>query len=214
MQSSSRMEKIPQCLAAFWISFAFMIWIFTFRGFLSSKFELTSDALSYYDHTRFFIENLRHGIYPLWDPFWFNGAPNDFFLRRIGAFNPLYLIILLLKSVGIPYTLSYLWFLAAYYWSGMIAFYLLAMRIYQNRFLAYTGYLILLFSALGTRLFDSYMMLVTVPLIWFAGLPCTGSLLRRIFSGRSATHTRCPVPNRPASSTMRSQPASTLRTSR
>ncbi len=29
------------------------------------------------------------------------------------------------------------------------------------------GYLILLFSALGTRLFDSYMMLVTVPLIWF-----------------------------------------------
>ena len=49
----------------------------------------------------------------------------------------------------------------------MIAFYLLAMRIYQDRFIAYAGFLLLLFSALGTRLFDSYMMLVTVPLIWF-----------------------------------------------
>ncbi len=98
-------------LTALWIFFAFAAWIFAFRGYLTSKFELTSDALSYYDHTKFFIENLGHGIYPLWDPFWYNGASNDFFLRRIGAFNPFYSIILVLKSIGIPYTLSYLWFL-------------------------------------------------------------------------------------------------------
>jgi hypothetical protein len=152
---------------ALWICFSFAVWVFAFRGFLTSKFALISDAASYYDHTKFFIENLGHGVYPLWDPFWNNGAPNDFFLRRIGALNPFYLFILLLKSVGIPYTLSYLWFLGTYYWSGMIAFYLLARRIYQDSFIAYGGYLILLFSALGTRLFDSYMMLVTVPLIWF-----------------------------------------------
>ena len=100
-------------------------------------------------------------------PFLVSRGPNDFFLRRIGAFNPFYLFILFLNAMGIPYTLSYLWFLAAYYWSGMVAFYLLAMRIYHDRFIAYAGYLMLLFSALGTRLFDSYMMLVTVPLIWF-----------------------------------------------
>src|SRR5258708_29882001 len=157
----------PQRSTAFWIFLAFVVWIFAFRGYLSSKFELSSDALSYYDHTKFFIENLARGIYPLWDPFWYNGAPNDFFLRRIGALNPFYLTILIFKSIGIPYTLSYLWFLAGYYWSGMLAFYLLAMRIYHDRFIAYAGYLILLFSALGTRLFDSYMLLVTVPLIWF-----------------------------------------------
>ena len=150
-----------------WILFTFLLWIFAFRGFLSSKFSLTSDATSYYDHIKFFVENLGSGVYPLWDPFWCNGAPNDFFLRRIGALNPFYSIILVLKLVGIPYTLAYLWFLAGYYWSGMIAFYLLAMRLYHNRLIAYGGYLILLFSALGTRLFDSYMMLVTVPLIWF-----------------------------------------------
>ena len=147
--------------------FAFIVWIYLFRGYLSGRFELISDALSYYDHTKFFIENLARGVYPLWDPYWYNGASNDFFLRRIGAFNPFYLIIILFKSVGIPFTLSYLWFLTSYYFSGMIAFYFLAMRLYQDRLIAYGGFLILLFSAMGTRLFDSYMMLVTVPLIWF-----------------------------------------------
>jgi len=156
-----------QRLIASWIIFSFVLWVFAFRGFLSSRFALISDALSYYDHTKFFIENLGRGVYPLWDPFWFNGSPNDFFLRRIGAFNPFYLVLVLMKCAGIPVTLAYLWFLAGYYWSGMIAFYLLAKRVYHDQMIAYAGYLILLFSALGTRLFDSYMMLVTVPLIWF-----------------------------------------------
>ena len=160
-------NKNSQRLTAWWIFFAFGAWIFAFLGFLTSRFELTSDAVSYYDHTKFFIENIGRGVYPLWDPFWYYGVSNDLFLRRIGAFNPFYLIILFFKSIGIPYTLSYLWSLGGYYYSGMIAFYLLAMRIYHDRFIAYAGYLILLFSALGTRLFDSYMMLVTVPLIWF-----------------------------------------------
>ena len=156
-----------QRLTVAWMFFAFAVWVFCFWGFLTNQYTLTSDALSYYDHTKFFIENLSSGIFPLWDPFWCNGAPNDFFLRRIGCFNPFYLIILIFKTIGIPYTLSYLWFLALYYGGGMIAFYLLMMRLYQNRLLAYSGFLLLLFSSLGTRLFDSYMMLITVPIIWF-----------------------------------------------
>ena len=151
----------------FWIVSSFIIWIFVFFGFLSSKLALVEDSISYYEHTKFFVENIVKGVFPLWDPFWFHGASNDFFLRRIGAFNPFYFIILLFESLGISYTLAYLCFLAGYYWAGMIGFYLLAMRIYNNRLIAYAGYLMLLFSALGTRLFDSYMMLVTVPLIWF-----------------------------------------------
>jgi len=161
------MSASQRLTAAFWIFLGFIVWVFSFRGFLTSRFDLISDATSYYDHTRFFVDNLSRGVYPLWDPFWCHGVSNDFFLRRIGALNPFYLLILSLKLVGIPYTLAYLSSLGAYYWSGAIAFYLLAMRVYQDRFIAYAGYLMLLFSALGTRLFDSYMMLVTVPLIWF-----------------------------------------------
>ena len=90
------MDKKSQWPIALWIFFTFVIWAYVFRGYLSSRFTLISDAQSYYDHTRFFIENLKNGIYPLWDPFWYYGAPNDFFLRRIGAFNPFYLIILII----------------------------------------------------------------------------------------------------------------------
>ncbi len=154
-------------LPVFWIVFGFIVWIIIFFGFLCSRLSIVEDATSYYEHTKFFIENLARGVFPLWDPFWFNGAPNDFFLLRIGAFNPFYFVILIFEFFKIPYTLAYFSFLALYYWGGMIAFYLLAMRIYDNRLMAYAGYLILLFSSLGTRLFDSYMMLVTVPLIWF-----------------------------------------------
>lgn len=160
-------KEISRRLTALWIFAAFAAWVFIFRGYLTSQFIITGDAISYYDHTKFFIDNLKRGVYPLWDPYWSYGVSNDFFLRRIGAFNPFYLIILFLKVLGIPFTLAYLWSLAAYYWSGMIAFYLLAMRFYSDRWIAYAGYLMLLFSALGTRLFDSYLMLVTVPLIWF-----------------------------------------------
>ncbi len=149
------------------MALAFLVWIYAFRGFLSGHLSLESDALSYYDHIKFYIESLSQGVFPLWDPFWYQGAPNDFFLRRIGAYNPFYSVILIFKTIGIPYTLSYLWFLAAYYFLGMIGFYLLMMRIYKDQRIAFIGFLLLLFSALGTRLFDSYMMLVTVPLIWF-----------------------------------------------
>ena len=153
--------------ASFWIVLAFAIWIVTFWDFLTGKLSLIDDATSYYEHTKFFVENLAQGIFPLWDPFWHSGTSNDFFLRRIGSFNPLYLLMVGLKAIGVPYQFAYLGSITAYYWGGMIGFYLLVMRIYNNRFLAYAGYLILLFSALGTRLFDSYMMLVTVPIIWF-----------------------------------------------
>ena len=153
--------------SAFWIILSFIVWVFMFWGFFSTKLFLTNDALSYYEHTKFFVENLAKRIIPLWDPFWTQGVSNDFFLRRIGAFNPFYSVIILLESLGLPYSLAYLYFLAGYYWGGMIAFYLLAMRLYNNRLIAYGGYLMLLFSACGMRLFDSFVMIVTVPLIWF-----------------------------------------------
>ncbi len=150
-----------------WMAIAFGIWIYAFWGFLSAQFSLVEDALAYYDRTKFFINNLSVGVFPLWDTNWYYGAPTDFFLQRIGAYNPFYVLIVLLRYAGLSHTHAYLSFLAIYYFLGMVAFYLLVRRIYQDRFVAFTGFLLLLFSALGTRLFDSYMMLVTVPILWF-----------------------------------------------
>lgn len=150
-----------------WMAIAFGLWIYAFWGFLSSQLVLVEDAISYYDHTKYFIDSLLGGVFPLWDPAWYHGAPNDFFLQRIGAYNPFYLLIVLFRLLGVPHNVAYLSFLAIYYFLGMILFYLLAMRIYKNQFIAFAGFFLLLFSALGTRLFDSYMMLVTVPIIGF-----------------------------------------------
>ena len=84
----------------FWMVIACAVWLFTFRDYFTGRTTLFSDATSYFDHTRFFLENLKKGVFPLWDYFWNHGSSNEFFLRRLGAYNPIYLWMLVLKSVG------------------------------------------------------------------------------------------------------------------
>lgn len=145
----------------------FCIWILTFLPLLSTQIPFASDAQSYYEHTKFYIDNLSRGVYPLWDPYWNYGVPNEFFLRRIGPFNPFLLLILALTKAGLSFALSYRIYLAVYYLTGMAGFYLLAKRVIGHRLSAFTAFLLLLFSSLGTRLFDAYLHLMIVPIIWF-----------------------------------------------
>lgn len=143
------------------------IWIVVFRDFVFNKLAFTSDAISYYDHTKFFIESLMRGEFPLWDPNWNSGIPNGLFLRRLGCFNPAYVIIVLLKLTGLSFRLSYLFFIVIYFFIGMFGFYALARKIYGERVFAFLAFILLSFSALGSRLFDSYLHLEFVPLVWF-----------------------------------------------
>lgn len=146
---------------------SFLLWLFSFRGFLAGHIPLTSDAVSYYEHTRFYIDHLSRGVYPLWDPLCGAGCPNEFFLRRIGPFNPLIFLIIALNKLGFPYITAYLSALCLYYFTGLIGFYKLALGIFRDERCAFTAFLLLLFSSLGTRIFDSYLILLAVPLIWF-----------------------------------------------
>jgi len=146
---------------------AFLIWIFAFREFLSGRLTMVSDALAYYEHIRFFIENISRGVYPMWESSRNDGVPVEFFMRRIGSFNPLYLFILIPYKMGFSYIHSYFMILACYYFVGMIGFYLIALRIFQDQKAAFLAFLLLMFSSLGTRLFDSYFLLTSIPLIWF-----------------------------------------------
>lgn len=105
----------------------------------------------------------------MWDP---NvresiGIPVEFFLRRIGSFNPFILLIALFEVVGLPKYIAYFSFWSVYYWVGMIGFYLLARRTFQDKSAAFVAYLLLMFSALGVRVFDSYFLLTVIPMIWF-----------------------------------------------
>jgi hypothetical protein len=146
---------------------AFAMWVFHFRGFLSGQLPFTSDAISYYDHIKFFIDSLDRGSFPMWDPHWQHGVPNEFFLRRFGSFNPFFLILLGLAKLGLPYLHAYLSFLTIYYFVGLLGFFHLARLIFKDTRCAFLAYLLLLFSSMGTRLFDSYILFFTVPVIWF-----------------------------------------------
>ncbi len=152
----------------FWLWLVpFLIWMFFFRFFLSGQSEFVSDAVSYYEHIGIFTDQLAKGHYQLWDPFWSDGAPYHFFLRRIGEFNPFYLIIVLLKLLGFSHPTAYIFFLVIYYALGVAGFYLLTRFILKDAYVAYLGYCILLFSSLGTQLFYNYIILLFVPLVWF-----------------------------------------------
>jgi hypothetical protein len=127
---------------------------------------LLDDAGPYFEHVTYFIRNIRHGIYPFWDPNGL-GIPNDFYLRRIGEFNPLFWAITILETAGLHPVTAYRVFLCLYFLSGMTAFYLLCRRFTARREVALAATGLLMFSSLGTLTFQSYLMLTMTPMLWF-----------------------------------------------
>ncbi|MBF0569160.1 MAG: hypothetical protein HQL18_00060 [Candidatus Omnitrophica bacterium] len=146
---------------------AFFVWLLAFRDYFSGRLPLFSDAISYFDHTHYYLESLKHGVFPLWDHFWNQGSPNEFFLRRLGVYNPIYLWMFFLNLLGAPYVNAYLLTQSLYFLLGAVGFYLLVRAIYRDERVAFSAFLLFLFSAMGTRIFDSYMCLVIVPTVWF-----------------------------------------------
>ncbi|MBP9854607.1 MAG: hypothetical protein KBD53_07060 [Candidatus Omnitrophica bacterium] len=134
---------------------------------MTGRLAFTADAVPYYQHIKFFVDNLMNGTYPFWDPTTNSGVPNEFFLRRIGSFNPFFMIIVGLRKIGLPYLIAYNLYLSIYYLVGAIGFYKLSKTIFKDGYAAYFSFLILYFSSLGTRMYDSYLILVFVPLVWF-----------------------------------------------
>jgi len=145
----------------------YICWGFCFRHFFLGHLPLFEDAISYADHIRFYTDNLSHGVYPLWDPTWCDGAPNDFFLRRIGDANPLLFLIVLLKWFGVSSSTAYLIFLGVYYFLAGWAFYLIARLLLVDRFFAFMAYVLLLFSSWGSEIFYNYIIIIFLPIIWF-----------------------------------------------
>jgi hypothetical protein len=145
----------------------FVCWIFCFRYFFTGHLQLEADAISYADHIGFYTDNLSRGVFPLWDPAWFNGVPYHFFLRRIGEVNPFLLLIVVLKWFGVSSANSYLIFLGIYYFLAGWAFYLIARFLLADRFYAFTAYILFLFSSWGSEVFYNYIVIIFVPIIWF-----------------------------------------------
>ncbi len=151
----------------FLVILPFCLWIGCFWAFISGHSAITMDDGNYYQQTGFFADNLIRGVYPMWDPTWYDGSPFNFFLRRIGELNPFYWIVTGLKFVGVPNLFAYTSFLVFYYFLAVLGIWLIARMLFKNR-LAYTGASwIFLFSAWGGQLFYNYISLLLIPLVWF-----------------------------------------------
>ncbi|MDE2010134.1 MAG: hypothetical protein KGJ09_08665 [Candidatus Omnitrophica bacterium] len=145
----------------------FVLWIFCFWNFFSGHLPLFEDAISYADHIRYYTACLSKGVLPLWDPTWFYGASNEFFLRRMGDVNPLFSLLVLFKWAGVPSGISYLIFIGFYYFLAAAAIYLIARLLFADRFLGFAAYILFLFSSWGSEVFYNYIIIVFVPIIWF-----------------------------------------------
>lgn len=144
-----------------------VIWACIFRDFLSGHLILTGDAVPYFEHIKLFIDSVSRGVYPLWDPTRDGGVPNDFFLRRFGQFNPLFLTIWIFHKTGLSYIHAYLIFLAGYFGLGLFGFFAVLKKIFSDSVLAFLGFALLLFSSFPSILFKSFLIFLFVPMVWF-----------------------------------------------
>lgn len=162
----SNLFKNRQVFYSLLLVAAFGWWVFVFKDLLFGKLAITGDATSYYEHFYFYVHHLSKGVFPMWDTSRHLGLPAEFFLRRIGSYNPLYFPLILVYKLGFPFTASYLTFLAGYFFIFMVGFYLLCYRLFEEKWLAFIAYLLMLFSSSGTIIFDSFIMLSMVPIVW------------------------------------------------
>jgi len=141
--------------------------MYLFSPFISDQSALSEDAVSYSNHVRFYVENLKEGIFPLWNIRASCGVANDFFLRRICPYNPVWFFMIIFQGMGMSFNFSYSLLLILYFFLGVVGFYKIAKLIIRDSSASFLAFLLLLFSSLGTRQLDSYLNLVFIPMMWF-----------------------------------------------
>lgn len=145
-----------------------LYWLFLFKVFLARQATILSENFSQYSLVKFYLDNLRTGVYPLWNPFLLWGTADTITLLNIGPFNPLWLLTLFLNAIGLDFYSAYLTTTIVYFFIGQIGFYLLAKALLRDRLAAYAAFVLLTFSSMGLSMFDQYiMMLIWVPGVWF-----------------------------------------------
>ncbi|HLD69279.1 MAG TPA: hypothetical protein VJA17_00780 [Candidatus Omnitrophota bacterium] len=144
------------------------LWFFIFGSYWIGKPCMTTHGMDYYHIVKYFMDNLTHGSFPLWDPFRNWGKPDDFDNRFIGEFNPFMWLYVIFSKAGIPLQLSFLYYAMLYYFVGVVGFYFLAKRIFQDKNLAWVSFVLLLFSSVGFTVFNNFCItLLFVPVVWF-----------------------------------------------
>ena len=154
--------------SAFKLVLPFFVWTFLFRGFLSGQSLILHDTFELYANIKFYLNSLQGGVYPLWDPFQFWGAPFELRLLQFGPFNPFLFLTVLFNKLGLSFYQAFMCYFAMYYFLGLLGFYRLARSIFNDSLLAYLAYLFLMFSSFGMNIFTQIQTLfLYVPAVWY-----------------------------------------------
>lgn len=150
------------------IGIPFSIWCFLFWPIFSGKAVISSETLQIYSVVKFYIDNLKLGIFPLWDPFVMWGESTQIFLNYAGIYNPFWLLIIVFNACGLSFYYSFLFSIALYFWVGQFGFYLLAKTVLGDSRAAYFAFILFLFSSVSMSMFAQYHpQLLYIPSIWF-----------------------------------------------
>ncbi|MDD3374792.1 MAG: YfhO family protein [Candidatus Omnitrophica bacterium] len=146
----------------------FGVWVFIFREILTGSSPVDGDALGHYAYVKYFVDNLRVGSFPLWNPFLLLGLPQIFYNSFIGIFNPIWLATFFLNLLGVKIYFAYIYTIILYFFVGVFGFYLFAKAYFQQKRSAYIAFLLLLFSSFGIPILcDLKNIVIFVPVIWF-----------------------------------------------
>jgi len=144
------------------------LWIVLSRPFFSEHNIITSENFYIYSILKFYFDNLRTGVFPLWNPFITWGAPTYIYFSYIGVFNPVWILMPTLNFMGLRIYESFLATATLYFLIGQLGFYMLARVVLKDRLAAFAAFLLYLFSSLSLSLFIQYHPpLVYIPSLWF-----------------------------------------------
>ena len=110
-----------------------MLWFAVFAKYLSGGLAMTQHGRDYYFMIKYYMENLTRGVFPRWDPFTAWGRPDEIDQQFIGAYNPFLWIYPLLTAIHVARPVAFLLYSFIYYQVGIIGFYFLACRFFQDR---------------------------------------------------------------------------------
>jgi len=152
-------------------AFAFLtpcvVWLFLMRDFVLGHIPVNMDTNTIYGVAKYYFNNVLNGVVPLWEPFVSLGRP-FYAIAICNLFNPVTLLVPLLKLAGINYAHAFVGYMVAYFFIGCMGFYFLSLEVFKDRTMAYLAYIGLMFSSLGASMFTQFTFLeIVVPAIWF-----------------------------------------------
>jgi hypothetical protein len=68
----------------------------------------------------------------MWNPFHAWGSVDNFDMRFMGEFNPLYFLMSILVMAGCPIYVAFVFGVVLYFWLGCLGFYAIARRIFDH----------------------------------------------------------------------------------